>query len=132
MQRRDYLMNLSRLLLISLLAITVSACASRPEKEIVVQTKLIERNIPTQPRPRGLQLHDITWYAVTPENFEEFKERFENENGNQVFFAISVPDYENLSLNMADIKRYIEQQQAIIVYYENAVKPTITETEEKE
>lgn len=74
-------------------------------------------------------MHDITWYAVTPENLQEFLERFESENGNQVFFAISVPDYENLSLNMADIKRYVEQQQAIIVYYENAVKPTITEEE---
>jgi hypothetical protein len=30
-------------------------------------------------------------------------------------------DYENLALNIADIKRYLEQQKQIIVYYENAV-----------
>jgi hypothetical protein len=32
-------------------------------------------------------------------------------------------DYENLALNIADIKRYINQQTEIIVYYEEAVKP---------
>ena len=30
-------------------------------------------------------------------------------------------DYENLALNIADLKRFINQQRNIIVYYENAV-----------
>jgi hypothetical protein len=30
-------------------------------------------------------------------------------------------DYENLALNIAEIKRYINQQTEIIVYYEKAV-----------
>jgi hypothetical protein len=30
-------------------------------------------------------------------------------------------DYENLALNIADIKRFLEQQEQIIVYYEKAV-----------
>jgi len=34
-------------------------------------------------------------------------------------------DYENLALNIAELKRFINQQTNIIVYYENAV------TEEK-
>jgi hypothetical protein len=34
-----------------------------------------------------------------------------------------VPDYENLSLNMAEIKRYIEQQTILIGYYEDSIKP---------
>jgi len=35
-------------------------------------------------------------------------------------------DYENLALNIADLRRYINQQTKIIVYYEKAV------TEEEE
>tara|TARA_Y100000768_G_C23919425_1_gene654087 strand:- start:202 stop:327 length:126 start_codon:yes stop_codon:yes gene_type:complete len=31
-------------------------------------------------------------------------------------------DYENLALNIADIKRYLEQQKEIIIYYEKAAK----------
>tara|TARA_B100001057_G_scaffold8474_1_gene7822 strand:- start:9584 stop:9709 length:126 start_codon:yes stop_codon:yes gene_type:complete len=30
-------------------------------------------------------------------------------------------DYENLALNIADIKRYLQQQGEIILYYEQAV-----------
>ena len=30
-------------------------------------------------------------------------------------------DFENLALNIADIRRYINQQTEIIVYYEDAV-----------
>ena len=31
-------------------------------------------------------------------------------------------DYENLALNIAELRRYINQQIEIIVYYEDAVK----------
>ena len=61
--------------------------------------------------------------SVTEETFEDFKVRFEDEYTSFVFFALSVPDYENLALNMAEIKRYIEQQTVLIVYYEDSIKP---------
>ena len=64
---------------------------------------------------------DIKWYTVTTDNIDEFEKNFENDNGDLVFFAISVPHYQNLSLNLAEIRRYIEQQQAIIVYYEDQI-----------
>ena len=53
----------------------------------------------------------------------EFVKEFEAKNGADAYIAISVKDYENLSLNFAELRRYIEQQKQIIVYYENAVKP---------
>ena len=117
---KDYL-KVSSLLLLSLL---VSSCTSWPKfTQIEVQTVEVERNIPIQNRPRQLNLSDITWYVVTKENFEEFKKRYEKENGMFLFYVISVKDYEALSLNMAEIKRYIEQQKQIIIYYEKAIIP---------
>ena len=122
---KNYL-KVSSLLLLSLL---VSSCASWTKlTQIEVQTVEVERNIPIQNRPRQLNLSDITWYVVTKENFEEFKKRYEKENGMFLFYVISVRDYETLALNMADIKRYIEQQKQIIIYYEKAIVP---EKEEK-
>jgi hypothetical protein len=41
--------------------------------------------------------------------------------GELAFVALSMKDYENLALNIADIKRYIAQQNEIILYYEKAV-----------
>ena len=64
---------------------------------------------------------DVHFYIVTEENFAEFKEQFMKENGELVGYVLSVRDYETLALNMAELKRYIEQQQVIIIYYEKAV-----------
>ena len=61
--------------------------------------------------------------------FEEFKKEFEAKNGGDAYVAISIKDYENLSKNFAELRRYIEQQKAIIVYYENAVQPLEDDSE---
>jgi hypothetical protein len=39
-------------------------------------------------------------------------------------------DYQNLALNIADIKRYLEQQKEIIIYYEKAVTEEPKEKED--
>ena len=113
--------KVSSLLLLSLL---LSSCSSWPKlTQIEVQTVEVERNIPIQNRPRQLDMNDIHFYVVTEENFEEFKKRFVKENGDLVGYVLSVRDYETLAINMAEIKRYIEQQTQIIIYYEKAVNP---------
>ena len=72
----------------------------------------------------------MRWWVVTEENFQEFKKNFQKENGDPlVAYVLSVRDYETLALNMAEIKRYIEQQKEIIIYYEEAVKPREKEKE---
>ena len=70
-----------------------------------------------------MQLNDVKIYVVNEDNYEEFIEEFRAKNGEIVYIAISVKDYENLSLNIAELRRYIEQQKQVIVYYEEAVKP---------
>ncbi len=123
MRQISYGVTLSLLLVTTLL---ISGCSSfyKPEKEIVIQTELVEKNIPIVPRPRPVQLNEIKIYVVSPEeNFEEFKKEFEEKNGSDSYIAISIKDYENLGKNFAELRRYIEQQKQIIVYYEGAVKP---------
>ena len=123
MRQINYGVTLSLLLATTLL---ISGCSSfyKPEKEVVTVTKLIERQIPTVPHPKQVQMNDIRIYVVSPtENFEEFKKEFESKNGADSYIAISIKDYENLSKNFAELRRYIEQQKQIILYYEEAVKP---------
>ena len=111
-----------------------SGCSylKNPLKEIEIKTVEVDRVIPTQNRPRPIKMDDIYFYVVTEQNFEEFKKRFAEENGDLVGYVLSVRDYETLALNMADIKRYIQQQKEIIIYYEKAVAPTPTEEEKDE
>ena len=96
-----------------------------------VKTVEVERKIPVQKRPRPVDMNDIYLYVVTLDTFEEFKGRFVKENGDLLFYALSVRDYETLELNMSELKRFLQQQKQIIFYYEKAVKPQEAKVEKK-
>jgi hypothetical protein len=118
---------ISSLLLATLL---LSSCSSfRADPEIKIVTQIEKTVVPIVPMPKPVQMNDIKIYVVSPnENLEEFKKEFEAKNGADAYIALSIKDYENLSNNFAELRRYIEQQKAIIVYYEEAVKPLDTDT----
>ena len=118
-------MNFGKISSLLLVALLLSSCSTfYKEPEIKVVTKLEKTVVPIVPMPKPVQMNDIKIYVVSPEeNLEEFKKEFEAKNGGDSYIAISVKDYENLSKNFAELRRYIEQQKAIILYYENAVKP---------
>lgn len=121
MVQKSYV-RISSLLLLSLLLTSCGLLSRAPEKEVVTVDRVIKTNIAVAERPAGLKLGKIYWHVVTEENLESFMKDFKEKNGSElVFYAMSVRDYETLALNMADIVRYIEQQKAVIVYYEKAV-----------
>jgi len=110
-------------ILVTLMSILfLAGCSSlRPEPEIKTVTKIERIQIPTVARPKALQLSDTRVFVVTKDNYEEFVKEFEETYGEVAYVALSMKDYENLALNIADIKRFLEQQEQIIVYYEKAV-----------
>jgi hypothetical protein len=63
-------------------------------------------------------------YVVNKDNLEQFVADFTAEHGEFAVVALSIDNYENLALNIADLRRYINQQSDIIVYYEDSMKPT--------
>ena len=66
-------------------------------------------------------MNDTRVWVVTAENLDKFISDFKEQYGEVAFVALSMRDYENLALNIGDLKRYIGQQKEIIVYYEKAV-----------
>jgi hypothetical protein len=126
-------MNFGKISSLLLAILLLSSCSSfYKEPEIKIVTKLEKTVVPIVPMPQPVQMNDIKIYVVSPEeNLEEFKKEFEAKNGGDAYVAISIKDYENLSKNFAELRRYIEQQKAIIVYYENAVQPIDTDTTDK-
>ena len=122
MQRKNFLTISSLLLTTSILG----GCALfTPQEKIVTVPQIIEKDIPLAERPKGLSLADVDFFVVTAENYDEFKDRFTNENGQLVFVAMSVRGYEAMSLNMAELRRYILQQKEVIVYYEKSLEKNI-------
>ena len=74
---------------------------------------------------------DVKFQVVTEENLEEFIEDFRKDYGEVVFVALPVRDYERLSINIQDIRRFINQQSQIIVYYETAISEASEAVAEK-
>lgn len=77
--------------------------------------------IPTVSRPKPVQLNDVRVHVVNSDTLDEFIAEFSDKYGDVAFVALSIKDYENLALNVAELKRFINQQKQIIIYYEDAV-----------
>lgn len=114
------MMELKKYFVISSL-ILLTGCSFLQPKEIIVK-EYITRDIPIQERPKPVNLHNVRFDVVTKETLKEFLDENEKTFGTTVFYAITVPDYENMSLNIAELRRYINQQKAIIVYYEKSLE----------
>jgi len=104
--------------------ISLAGCSGlRMEPEIKTVTKIEQITIPVVARPKPLNLSDTRVFVVTEDNYEEFVKDFKEVYGELAYVALSMKDYENLAINIADIRRYLNQQKQIIAYYEKAVKP---------
>ena len=68
--------------------------------------------------------------VITENNLDEVIQKVKALQGGQfVVYGLDLKSFENLAINMEQIKRYIEQQNEVILYYEKAVReePKIVE-----
>ncbi len=120
-------MNL-RILLILLLA-TCNGCALLGNDPYVPEVKPVEVVTITKPAavyhpplPNKVNTKPVEWTVLTPAIMSEYLTDLEKgEAPTNVYYGISPTGYENLSVNMAELKRYITQSNEIIEYYEKAV-----------
>lgn len=106
-------------LLLVLAVVMLAACGPAPEP-----TRPPGYFPPINPvaMPRPVVMRDVDFFVVTPATYQEFEQRFTNENGELVYIAMSTQDYENMAFNIADLRRYIQQQKAVIVYYQKSIE----------
>jgi DNA-binding PadR family transcriptional regulator len=91
-------------------------------QRIEVSAKPIEKPELVLPNPEQINMKEVNWILLTPENFEEKVAELSKNGRPIVFFALTDKGYENLSLNFNDIRSYIQQQKAIVAAYENYYK----------
>jgi len=97
--------------------IMACSCSLLPTKQIQVSAKPIERQIVQPIMPREIDLKQPEWIAITPDNWEEQLAKIEKQEGELVFLAMTIPDYEIMAYNMQEIKRYITELKDVVVYY---------------
>jgi len=113
--------KISKFLPILLLSFALAGCQTA-DAPLQVSTKPIELTVMQPIDPEPVRMQDVTWRVVTKENVNKFIDEQVKQTGNvnPVFVVISMKDYQALSLNLADLKRYIDQQKQIILYYRKA------------
>ena len=103
---------------------SLSACSSiksiEPATRVEVLEVPIEKLAPIVPSIDILDLKDIEWIIITEDNYLETIEKMKRTGDDPVIFGLTSKGYENLSLNISDLRKTIQQQKTVIAIYEKS------------
>lgn len=83
-----------------------------------VRTVEVKPPKPIVPTPDQLEMRKFDWIVITRDNVEDV---FNSIEGESALFAVTADGYESISLNLSDIRAFIDQQKEIIAIYENSL-----------
>ena len=110
---------MKNLLLISL-SLLMASCSLMQSSVKPVQVKTIAERPPMYhpPLPMEVQMDPVEWEIMTPERMEEYLSNLEKgEAPRRAYYTLSSKEYEHLSMDIADITRYIKEVLGIIKFY---------------
>ena len=119
----------------SIIAVIISAsmlqgCALLGWKSIEgieIKKKSVDRTPLNLADPQPLKPTAPQWRVITPENQAQVFAELKSKNIDQVLFALTDDGYEELSVDIAQIRALIAQQRDIIVKYREYYEPKKTE-----
>lgn len=103
--------------LATLLISSLTGCASN--QQIEISTSPVDKPDLILPNADTLNARPIKWVLVTEENSRQSFQDLDKRNKAPVFFSLDEDGYENLALNLSDIRALIQQQLTIIDAYRN-------------
>lgn len=110
---------MKKILIVSL-TILATGCSMMPQQTRPVEVVTIAEPPPMYhpPLPLELQLVDIDWEILTPELMEVYLKQLEDGSAPPTaYYSLTSKDYENLSMNMAELKRYLREVLGIVEFY---------------
>lgn len=99
-----------------------SSLTERIPRPIEVSSKPVDKPELTLPPIDEVNMRKVEWIIITEENLEVRLEELRNSGRPVAIFGLTGEGYENLGLNFSDIRAMVQQQQAIILAYENYYK----------
>jgi len=103
----------------------MASCSLMQPQVKPVQVKTIAERPPIYhpPLPYPMSLSEVDWEVMTPERMEEYLKNLENGDApKRAYYSLTSKEYENLSMDMAEITRYTKDILSIIKYYRSLDK----------
>ena len=112
-------------ILLLLALILVSGCSLLGSSRDIPEVKPVEvvtvvKQAPTYhpPLPNQIDPVPVEWTVLNPELMQEYLDDLNEGNApTNVWYGLTTKGYENLSTNMAEVKRYLRQVLSILKYY---------------
>lgn len=112
-------------ILIFLVLLLVSGCSILGSSRDIPEVKPVEvvtvvKKAPTYhpPLPNQIDAVPVEWTVLNPELMQNYLDDLNDGNApTNAWYALTTKGYENLSMNMAEVKRYLRQVISILRYY---------------
>jgi len=112
-------------ILLFLALLLVSGCSILGSSRDIPEVKPVEvltvvKKAPTYhpPLPNQIDPVPVEWTVLNPELMQEYLDDLNEGNApTNAWYALTTKGYENLSTNMAEVKRYLRQVLSILKYY---------------
>jgi hypothetical protein len=112
-------------ILIFLILLLVSGCSILGSSRDIPEVKPIEvvtvvKQAPTYhpPLPNQIDPVPVEWTVLNPDLMQTYLDDLNEGNApTNVWYGLTTKGYENLSTNMAEVKRYLRQVLSILKYY---------------
>ena len=110
----------------------LTSCASNLPK-VVEKPILVDKTELVVPNIQPVEQYDFEWIVITKDNVNVIIKDFDDKGKTFALFAVTPSGYQNLSLSIAELRRFIIQQQSVIVGYKTyyGKKNEETKTEDK-
>lgn len=90
---------------------------------ITINRRAVERTPLNLPDPAPIKPTAPNWILITPANQDRVWKELKEKNVDLVLFALTDDGYEELAIDMAQIRNFIAQQREIIVRYRDYYEP---------
>lgn len=102
---------------------TLTGCATNEVQPVVISTVAAQKTALALKDPDPIKTRKVQWFVITPENAESVFAELQKKKYSLVLFGLTDDGYENLSLNIAEIRAYMTEQKAIVEAYREYYEP---------
>ena len=117
---------MKKLAILLSLAVVASSCSMMGDRVKPVSVTTIAKQQPMYhpPLPMEVQMDPVDWEILTPDSLQLYLDNLKKgEAPRRAFYSLSSKEYEHLSMDMADITRYITEILGIVRFYRDYDKP---------